>query len=488
MDVLFLVPATKKHGKVTNIPRDLVYGCWCKGKRIAGVMFPPVSQVQTATVARDAGHSVTFIDAAAEGMPIEDILNKVHNFQVVVMQTSTMTVKQDAEILSLLKKENPNLITIVNGSHPTFEPEHTVSLPGIDIAVRREAEFIVRDLLNNFEQNSNGSWKEVKGIAYLDDAGKPVVNGYYPMIQNLDELPCPDRTILSKEMDYYNPIVKRVPYTTMYSSRGCPGMCTYCSSPPFYGNKVRMRSAEKMLEDLKIIISQGYKEIFFRDENFTSSKKRVMKFCQGIIDQKLDITWIVSSRADYFDKEMIEKMREAGCHMVRIGVETGSSKLLENVKKEVTVDQVREVFKWTHEVGMDTHAHLMIGMPGETLETIQETIDFVREIQPTVITCGICTPYAGTELFEQVRGKYPEIGDGSGLNVDILHTTGFFNYAYTELGHDTLSKELRRVYREFYFRPSYVFNWLRRINNLDELRRVTLAGLKVSDFVLAGDD
>ena len=487
MNVLFLVPPTKKHGKVTNIPRDLVYGCWCKGKRIAGVTFPPVSQVQTATVARDAGHNVTFIDAAGEGIPIENILRKINNFQVVVMQTSTMTIKQDAEILNDLKKENQNLITIVNGSHPTFEPEHTVSLDGVDIAVRRESEYVVRDLLNAFEKKDN-SWKQVKGIGYLDESKKPIVNEYYPMIQNLDELPCPDRTMLPKNVDYYNPIVKRMPYTTMYSSRGCPGMCTYCSSPPFYGNKVRMRSAEKMLEDVKTIISQGYKEIFFRDENFTSSKKRVMKFCQGIIDEKLDITWIVSSRADYFDKEMIEKMKEANCHMVRIGVETGSPKLLENVKKEVTIDQVRQVFKWTHELDLDTHAHLMIGMPGETLETIQQTIDFVKEIKPTVITCGICTPYAGTELFNQVKEKYPEIGDGSDLNVEILHTQTFFNQAYTELDHETLSKQLRRLYMEFYMRPSYIFNRLKNVNSLDELKRISLAGTQVFDFVLNGDD
>ena len=487
MDVLFLVPSTTKHGKVTNIPRDLVYGCWCKGKRIAGVTFPPVSQVQTATVARNSGHNVTFLDAAGEGIPTENIINKISDFQVVVMQTSTMTIKHDAEILSNLKKTNPKLITVVNGSHPTFEPEHTVSLEGIDIAVRRESEYIVRDLLNAFNKKDN-SWKQVKGIAYLDENKNPIVNEYYPMIQNLDELPCPDRTMLPKNVDYYNPIVKRMPYTTMYSSRGCPGMCTYCSSPPFYGNKVRMRSAEKMLEDVRIIISQGYKEIFFRDENFTSSKKRVMKFCQGIIDQKLDITWIVSSRADYFDKEMIEKMKEANCHMVRIGVETGSPKLLENVKKEVTIDQVRQVFKWTHEVGMGTHAHLMIGMPGETLETIQETIDFVKEIKPTVITCGICTPYAGTELFNQVKEKYPEIGDGSDLNVEILHTQSFFNQAYTELDHETLSKQLRRLYMEFYMRPGYIIDRFKKINSFNEFKRVSLAATQVFDFVLHGDD
>ena len=487
MDVLFLVPPTKQKGKIINIPRDLVYGCWCKGKRIAGVTFPPVSQVQTSTVVKEAGHNVTFLDAAGEGIGIKEIKSKIQDFQIVVMQTSTMTVQQDAGILKELKEANPDLMTIVNGSHPTFEPEHTVSLEGIDVAVRRESEYIVRDLLNALDQKNN-SWKKVKGIAYLDENKNPVVNEFYPMIQSLDDLPCPDRSMLPKNVEYFNPIVKRLPYTTMYSSRGCPGMCTYCSSPPFYGNKVRMRSAEKMLEDVRTITSQGYKEIFFRDENFTSSKKRVMKFCQGIIDEKLDITWIVSSRADYFDKEMIEKMKEAGCHMVRIGVETGSKELLENVKKEVTLDQVQEVFKWCHETHMNTHAHLMIGMPGETLETIQETSDFIKEIKPTVITCGICTPYAGTELFKQVKEKYPEIGDGSDLNVDILHTHTFFNQAYTTLDHETLSKQLRRLYMEFYMRPSYIFDRLRNINSLNELKRMTLAATQVFDFVLAGDD
>lgn len=481
MNVLILIPPSKIS---KNVARDLIYGCWCKGKRIAGIKFPPLSILTLATTLRDSGNNIEVIDAPALNLTIPDIQSKASNFDAAIVLTSTMTVNADAEVLMELKKTNPNLLTMVFGAHPTFMPEHTLTKKGIDIAIQNEAEFVCRDLLQTYQSNNN--WKECLGIAFNDD-GNLQINPPYPYIKNLDELPIPDRTLLPSDTDYFNPIVKRIPYTTMMTSRGCPGKCNFCSSPPFYGRTMRFRSAEKVLEELRVIKSLGYKEVFIRDEIFTASKKRLKEICNGMIEEKMDISWICSARIGSVDKEMMVLMKKAGCHMLRLGVESGSQAILENIQKGITVEKTKETFKWTHEVGIDTHAHMMIGNPGETRETIKQTINFLFEIEPTIITCGICTPYPGTPLFEVVRKEHPEIGDGSQCDLSRLHTQSFYNEVFCDIPPDELTSLLRKIYRKFYLRPKYWWQWLRKINSIDEFRRVTLAGTQVFDFIFRGD-
>ncbi len=481
MKVLILIPPSK-YSK--NVARDLVYGCWCKGKRIAGIQFPPLSLLTLATVLKEAQISVDLLDATAEGANIDDIKAQIKNYNFVVMLTSTMTLNEDASILNELKKVNSELKTIVFGGHVTAEPKSTLEREGIDIVIRREGEFIIRDLLLAFKNNKN--WQDCKGISFMKDE-KYVCNDDYPWIENLDELPIPDRSILNKNIHYYNPIVKRMPYTTMFTTRGCPGLCTFCSSPTFYGRKVRAMSAPRVMKEIRECVRLGYKEIFFRDEIFTAFKDRVYEICDTIIKEKIDLTWICSARVNSLDKEMMAKMKEAGCHMLRLGVESGVQELLDNVKKGIKIEQTEQVFKWAHEVGIDTHAHMMIGIPGETKDTIEQTIKFITKIEPTIVTFGILTPYPGTPLFDDLREHGFEFGDGTCIDLSKLHTHSFYNEKFTSLSSEELQGYIRKVYRKFYLRPSYIWKWLRRINSLDELKRVVLAGTNVLGFIWGKD-
>jgi radical SAM superfamily enzyme YgiQ (UPF0313 family) len=180
-------------------------------------------------------------------------------------------------------------------------------------------------------------------------------------------------------------------------------------------------------------------------------------------------------------------MKRAGCHMLRIGVESGSQKVLNKIEKGITLQQIEETFYYLNNLKMDSHAHLMIACPDDTEQTVKETINFILKINPTIITMGICTPYPGTELFEIVKEKYPEINDGSQCNLSNLHTQGFYNSVFCYIPSERLPKLLRKVYKKFYLRPSYIVKWLKKINNLPELRRVTLAGTTVFDFILRGE-
>ena len=479
--ILVLVPPSK-YSK--NVARDLVYGCWCKGKRIAGVSFPPISLALVATVLKESGLDVFLLDAAGEGFDIKEVKKIASEIDFCVILTSSMTLNEDADFLFELKQDNPKLKTIVFGGHVTAEPKSSLARKGIDIVVRREAEYIIRDLLLAFENNQD--WKRIRGISFMDSE-KYVENELYPLIDNLDDLPIPDRRLLSDKIHYFNPSVKRMPYTTMFTSRGCPGLCTFCSSPTFYGRHLRFMSAGRVLEEIRECLKLEYREIFFRDEIFTASKSRVMEICKGIIDEKMDLTWVCSSRINTIDKEMMLIMKRAGCHLLRFGVESGVQELLNNVKKGTTIDNAREVFKWAKEVGIDTHAHMMIGMPGETRETLEKTMRFIKEIAPNTVTFGILTPYAGTEIFEELRKHHPEISDGTEMDISKLHTNAFYNEYFTKLSAQDLQKYIRQVYRRFYLRPSYILKQLFKVKSKDELKRLILAGLDVFRFVFNKD-
>lgn len=467
-----------------NVVRDALWGCWCKGKRIAGTSVPPISQVLTATLLKKEAEEVEFLDALGLKMSLEELKKNILQFNLAVVQTSTMTFKEDALTLSFLKKVNPNLVTIIYGSHPTFMPNFSL-LPEIDIIIRREHEYVLRDLVKALKKKDN-SWKKVLGIGYKEGE-KIILNDFYPFIKNLDELPFPDRALLSSKIEYFNPIVKRIPYTTAFTSRGCPAQCIFCTAPSFMGKEVRSRSAENVVEELEYIQYLGYREIFFRDETFTIFKERNIKICQEIIKRKINLTWICNARIGSVDQESLKLMKKAGCHMIRFGVESGVQEILNNIKKGISIDKTKETFKMAHNIGLSTHAHLMIGLPGDTKKTVEETIQFAKKISPTTATFGICTPYPGTELFKLIAEKFPEIKDGSDADLKKLHTSGFYNQAFTNIKSEELEKLVKKAYLKFYLRPAYFWKSLKRVNSLDELRRILIAGTSVLDFAFRGE-
>jgi len=476
MKVLVLNPGS---AQTKNIVRDLIYGCWCKGKRIGGMKSPPLNLLYVATILKENGHRVKFLDALAEATPFSKQIRIAKASDVVIINTSTMTFREDVKILSKFKLANPKIKCIIFGSHPTFMPEQSLEGP-VDFIIRKEPEFIIRDLVNALDKGRG--FQDVKGIGYKKGK-KKIINPDYGF-PDLDELPIPDRTLLSKNVDYFMPLVKKIPYTTMHTSRGCPALCTFCTVPDFYGNKIRARSEEKVLEEMALIRAQGYKEIWIRDETFTVYKNRNEKICKGMIDRKLELSWLCNARVGSVDKPMMKLMKKAGCHMIKFGVESGVQRILDNVKKGISANLTAKTFKWAHEVGMDTHAHMMLGMPGETKKTIRKTIEFAKMIDPTTVSFGICTPYAGTPLYYEVLKKNPRIMDGSSLDLTTLHEKSYFNQYFTNLSSVELEEYVKTAYRKFYFRPSYILKWLPRINNMDEFRRVVLAGSNVFSFTI----
>ncbi len=477
MNILLLIPSSKF---AKTVIRDVLYGCWCCGKRIGGGTLPPLVLLSVATVLKQDGHRVRIIDTSREAEARGKILKEIAFTDAVILLTSTMTFLEDAACLAELKKAKPSLLTVIFGAHPTFVPKYSLSSRDVDIIVRGEPEYSIRDVFRKLRNKD--SWHSVGGIGYRNN-GDIIINADYPYIEDLSNLPIPDRSLLP-DVNYYNPIVSRIPYTTTETSRGCPGKCTFCTAPHMYGGKLRYRSVENVIEEIEYLIGLGYKEIYYRDETWTTFKIRNMGLLKRMIENKYNLTWICNVRVGTVDKEALKLMKAAGCHLIKVGVESGCQRILDGVRKRINVADTANLFEWAKEVGIDTHAHLMAGMPGEDRDSLNETMRFIKKIKPTTIDVGICMPYPGTDLFNEVAAIYPEIKDGTETSLDNLHISGIFNKYYTSLSKEEIESFLNRIYRNFYLRPSYIISWLKRVKNINDVKRIYYAGINVIDFAI----
>jgi radical SAM superfamily enzyme YgiQ (UPF0313 family) len=486
-DNLILVlrpPSGERHSKSKNVVRDFIYGSWCNGRRIGGTQMPPLNELYIATILKINDFPVLFLDADIRESEYNEIAaNGFRNIFCAVLMVSTQSFKNDAAFLESVKKANPTCKTILFGSHPTFMPAYCLDNASVDYIVIGEPEQTILELIQHIYNGQSA--KEVHGIGYRDENNDPRINPRRPFI-NLDELPIPDRSLLPPKIDYFNPVVKRVPYTTAQTSRGCPFRCIFCTAPVFYGGKARFRSAESVLEELRIIRRMGYREVFFRDETFTAYKQRNLTIAEAMIREKMDITWIANAHPDTVDPETLKRMKEAGCHMVKFGIESGNNTLLENYKKGTTVEQNERAIRLAQEAGLETHAHFVFGGPGETAETIEDTIDFAVRVNPTTATFGILTPYPGTDLFAHVARQHPEISDGSESNMQNLHISGFYSESICGLTGEYLHSQIKRAYRRFYLRPLYFLSQLRRVTHDGGFFRLAIAGSNIIQYAITG--
>jgi len=481
VNVLILNPASRLR---KNVVRDVLYGCWCSGKRIGGGTVPPFSLLLVATILNRDGNDVVFKDLQAEQGSIESITDLISKADVVITSTSTMTFEEDTETLRIIKKWNPAIKTIVFGSHPTFLPHSTLVKHSVDIAIQHEPEHILIDLMRAL--HNNGDWRKIRGIGFRKN-GRPVINPKYPFIKQLDSLPFPDVSFLPKGIDYFNPIVKRPPYIATATSRGCPGKCTFCTAPRFDGNILRFQSASYVLEELDYFLHNGYREVYFRDDTFFVNKKRDREIFQGIKDNGFDVSWIGNARIGMIDRNTMELAKAAGCHTIKFGLESGDQEILDRSNKGYKIEQAYDTFKWARELDISTHAHCMLGMPGDSEESIKKTISFVHDLDSTTATFGICTPYPGTPLFDEILKLYPGIGDGTASNLDKLHVNGLYNEMYTDIKKEKLEYYIRKAYRSFYLRPKKFSDFIRQMRTMDDLKRISLAGTNVIDYALFGE-
>jgi len=295
------------------------------------------------------------------------------------------------EIARAAKQLNPNTKVVFGGIGATFLWEHLLThFPEVDAVVLGEGERTFLGLVRHFEKKQDQGIGEIGGIAYRKN-GKPVKTAQAEPIKDLDSLPIPSKHFL---------------YQHVSSSRGCAWNCSFCGCPEFWGRNIRWRSPRKFVQELETLFRKGVSFFYFSDDTFTLRPERVIEICKGIIERNLRISWYAISRVDHVEEETLYWMRRAGCIQISYGVESGSVKIRKALGKPVKTEQIKRAFALTTRYGILSRAYFIYGAPGETWQTIQETIDLMDEIKPLSAIFYILDVFPGTKLYSELKKRH----------------------------------------------------------------------------------
>lgn len=349
----------------------------------------------------------------------ENIIKKAEDADIIGF---TATSPMVAHALRLAKKLKGNeRIIVMGGPHASSEPEHLLITGLVDIVVKGEGEIVLAELVSHIDKRKD--WRKIKGLSFID--GDTIVhNEREALIEDIDTVPFPARELFDQKrfMDISH---KRYNDRSiwMLSSRGCPFRCTYCASNEVWTRKWRARSPGNIVEEILLLINEfDTDRINFADDTFTVSKKRLNEFSNLLIKKNINISWGCNVRVDTVDKALLQLMKEAGCKDIWIGAESGSPKILKNIKKDIDLKKVRDVFGWAKDVGLIRRGYFMIGSPGETVDDIKETEKLVEEIKPDSLSFSIFTPYPGCEAYRQGNDRGVNYDNIDWSRVDLLKT------------------------------------------------------------------
>lgn len=415
--------------------------------------YPPLNLLLIAGALKQQNIPVTLLDLDLVDKDFYNAIEeKIDEFKptIVGVTFTSALYGQCTKIAETIKKKNKEIIVVAGGSHASSKPEELVTKTQYDIAIVGEGEFTISEILGVSKERLN----TVKGIVYKNEKGEIVKTEKRPFIQNLDDVPMPMYELINI-YDYKVPpsFRRKTPAATIETSRGCLWGCTYCTKTVF-GRTFRTKTAERTVREFEQLISLGYKEIHINDDMFITDKERAKKICRLLIEKNIKITWACPNgiRADRVDRELIRLMRQAGCYRVSFGAESGNQQVLDNIQKNQTLQQVEEAFKICKEEKMAAYGFFMFGLPGDTEETMQQTIDFAKKCDPDIAKFGIMIPLPSTPIYEEWKDKYiiSENWDDYGFH------KGVQVYRHPTLSQETINKYYKKAYREFYMRPSYI--------------------------------
>ncbi|MDR0372015.1 MAG: cobalamin-dependent protein [Nitrososphaerota archaeon] len=417
--------------------------------------FIPLGIAYLGAVAEKAGHQVNVIDCQAEHLTVETFKHRISKEKpdVIGITATTLLYNSAKNILLSAKEEHPNAIIMMGGSHVSFWDENALNeCPAIDIIVRREGEITFMELLQRLQDKQ--SYAGVLGITYRSADGKIVRNEDRPFLNDLNSLPSPAYHLLP--IDAFHRMGKTI--FPLVTSRGCVQWCDFCSTVRMFGRGYRMRNPHRVVDEMEMLHNKyGESQFTFYDDAFTINRQHTLEMCADIKARKLDVEWDCETRVDAVDKELLEKMRDAGCITVWFGVESGSEKILGKMHKKINREQVRDAFKVAQKAGLMTIASSVIGFPGETEETAWETVNFINSLNPDDIGCYIATPYPGTPMYEEViKNGWLRVTDFD------KYDTATPTFETPELSMERIREIKYKAHQKFYLRPGYVFKMIRR--------------------------
>ncbi len=426
-------------------------------------VWSPVSLATVAAVLRDEGFEVRIRDGSVEDISGEDVSREVRDWQpsLVVINTATTSIDQDIAVAALVKDAAPACRTLVMGIHPSTLPDECFAINDrLDIIVRGEPEYSIRDAAAAISEDR--SLEGIPGLSYRRD-GIVHHNERRPFIEDLDELPFPAWDLVDTGR-YRLPFTGKR-YLLVASARGCPYACTFCASKAYYGARVRKRSPARIVDEISWIRdSFGIRDFLFWAESFTNDQDYAIATAREMIDRNLDVSWVCNSRVDTVSPEFLRTIKEAGCWMIGFGIESGSQEILDAVKKKTTITDVVTAVRMAHEGGLEVTGHCILGLPGETEESLQMTIDLARFLRLDYAQFYCAVAFPGSELYEQsiengwlgeTDWKYFE------QNTSILSTPS--------LSTEQVMAARDRAYLSFYRQPHVVMKTLGKIKSTGDI-------------------
>jgi radical SAM superfamily enzyme YgiQ (UPF0313 family) len=411
-------------------------------------LLPPLSLMSIAAVLEKEGINVKILDCIAENISLEKlekILEKERP-ELIIVNLSTPSYYGDAKVAEISKKLN--IFSAVIGVHCSALPEETLNDTKFDAVIRGEPEITARELVKELEKKDT-KLEKINGLSYR--TGEEIKhNASRQYINNLDELPFPARHLVDNKK-YLFPFSKE-PWTLLSANRGCPYNCIFCTAHLYCGRNQRFRSPQNIADEIEEIATKfKVKNIGMWGEIFTLNKDIVEKVCNEIKRRKLDINWYVTSRVDSLDENRIKNLISAGCKALTLGIESGSQKILNNIKKGITVQQSLRTIRLCKKHDLEIQAHLIFGLPGETKETIKETIKFINKANPDYANFYCAVPFPGTEFWDYViKNNYLLTRDWSKFEINNAIIS------YPNLKATEIQNAKKMAFIKFYFRQNKI--------------------------------
>lgn len=441
--------------------------------------LPPMDLMYMAAVAEELGLEARIEDYSTKSEKIKEnnhftfhishFTTDLKNFSpdYLVINVASTTLDNDLSVLATAKEICPNIITIAKGAH--FLTENTDLLykyKALDLIIVGEAEGVLKDILKG------KPYEKIKGLCYRDGF-MAKYTGNRPFIKNLDKIPFPARHLVDNNL-FRRPDNNKV-QAIIKVSRGCPHHCFFCLATPVSGAKVRVRSVDNIIAEIKECVEKyNIKNFLFWSDIFNQNRKWVIDLCEKIIESGLKITWSSNTRADTADEEMAELMYKSGCRLVSIGVESGSQYILDKIGKKITISQIIDTVKIFKKAKIKIYNYFVIGLPWDTEDTIEETIEFAILLNSDFVSFYTATPLPGTRFHRFA------------IENNLLNERDSFDGAYYQPVINTMCLSKERVFelhkqaiKRYYMRPRYILKALSNIRSFAELKNYFLMGLGI---------
>ncbi len=357
---------------------------------------PPLGLCYAAAAFQSAGCNVRILDFIVQHYSLEKLEKELDAFRPDIVGTNSVTMNHDkaVSLLKAVKDHDSRIITLMGGPHISFDYEGCLTNhPEIDMAVIGEGEKTIAELVPVI--HDRGEWSAINGIAYMEN-NHLVKTPKREFISDLDSLPHPPRHLLplSKYLALGLPV-------SIITSRGCPNQCIFCVGSRMVGQKFRTRSVSLVLDEIQSLVKMGFEQINFADDFFTVNKKRVKAICSEIKARNLNFGWSIFARADSVNRDILQTMKDAGCHTVLFGIESGNQEILDLINKRIKLDQIKQAVTLCKEVGMRVFGSFIVGLPGETHETLMDSHRLAQELD-VIYGYHFLSPFPGTTLKEKI--------------------------------------------------------------------------------------